>query len=59
MDASLKAHPEIRILEEASPRMVLVEGPEEAVRVVGQESPGWLAVPETEVPLPDTRERLE
>lgn len=59
LDASLKAHPEIRIVEEASPRMVLVEGPEEVVRMVGQESPGWLAVRETETPMPDTRERLE
>ena len=55
MESSLKAHPDIQIIEEASPRMILVEGPANAVGELGKQTPGWLTVPEAEVPRPETR----
>ena len=58
LEASLKAHPDIQIVEESSPRMLLVEAEEAVVQQVRTESPGWVAVPEVEVKLPDNQVRL-
>ena len=55
LEHSLKAHPDMQIVEEAAPRMVLVEGPAEAVGELGKHLPGWLAVPEVRVRPPVTR----
>ncbi len=40
-----------------SPRMLLVEGPEDALRAVLADLPGWVMTAETSVPLPDVRRR--
>ena len=45
-------------LVEATPRMLLVDGSEAAVRALIAGDDQWLVVPEHEVPLPDTRKKV-
>ena len=40
-----------------SPRMLLVEAPEEQVRKVAASLPGWICSPERTIRLPDPRPR--
>jgi hypothetical protein len=54
----IRSLPDVTILDEGSPRMILVDGPEAALRAVVQQMPGWIIVPEQTVPLPDSRKRV-
>ena len=47
----------IRLLE-TTPRMVLVDGPEAAVRELVAGDDQWIVVSERKVPLPDTRKKV-
>jgi len=51
--------PGARVVDESSPRMVLVEAPEEPLRVLVEGLAGWVLAPERSFPLPDTRQRIE
>jgi len=42
---------------DATPRMLLVEAPEEELRAVVEGMPGWLLVPEKRIERPDPRRR--
>jgi hypothetical protein len=54
----LKADPEIRILDTASSRMLLVEAAEEPLRKAIGGMPDWVMSEEHDIPLPDPRQRL-
>ena len=47
------------VLDDSSHRMLLVEGAEDDVRTLVDSLPGWIAVAEQSVPLPDTRLKVE
>lgn len=49
----------ITVVDEASSRMVLVEGREEDVRQLVESMPEWIAVEERAYQLPDPRARLK
>lgn len=51
------ALPGVEIVDD-SPRMLLVDGPEKALRAALADLPGWVMSAETAVPLPDVRRRL-
>ena len=55
----IRGLPEATVLDDASPRMLLVESEEQPLRELVESLPGWVVAPEQEVPLPDTRERVE
>ena len=50
------ALPGVEIVDD-SPRMLLVDGPEEGLRAVLADLAGWVMSAETAVPLPDVRRR--
>lgn len=54
----IRALPEVTILDEGSERMILVDGPEDALRAAVQQMPGWILVPEQTIPLPDARKKV-
>ena len=47
----------VAVVVDASPRMLLVESDEEALRQVVDSLPDWVMAPEQGFPLPDTRKR--
>jgi hypothetical protein len=50
------ALPGVELLDE-TPRMLLVAGPEEALRDAVAAMPGWVMAPDAAVPFPDVRRR--
>ncbi len=54
----IRAAKGIRVVEEASPGMLLVEGAGEAVRRLAESLPGWTYTPERQIPLPDPRPKI-
>jgi len=55
----IRSLPEVTVLDEASPRMLLVESDEQPLREVIDSLPDWVLAPEQEIPLPDTRQRIK
>jgi len=47
------------VLDESSPRTLLVESDEQPLRELIESLPGWVLAPEQEIPLPDTRQRIQ
>jgi hypothetical protein len=54
---SIRSTPGLKVLDE-SPKMLLVDGDESELRKNLKSFPGWSIHPETEYPLPDTRQKL-
>jgi hypothetical protein len=52
---AIRGNARIQVLDDSSRRMMLVEGPEDDVKTLVDSMPGWIAVAEQGVPLPDTR----
>lgn len=52
--AVVRAAPQTRIIDEGA-RMLLVEAPSIRALSEVEQLPDWVVVPETSVPLPDTR----
>jgi hypothetical protein len=48
----------LRIVDDSSPRMVLVDGAPDVVKELEASLDDWTAIAEQMVPLPDTRERV-
>jgi hypothetical protein len=48
--------PGVEVIDD-SPRMLLVEGPANALRAAVADMPGWVIAAERAVPLPDVRRR--
>lgn len=44
-----------KVLDESSPRMLLVEGPEAGLKALVESMPQWVLTPERMIPLPDPR----
>jgi hypothetical protein len=47
------------VLDDSSPRMLLVDGPDDEVRKLVDEMPEWVASPERFFELPDPRVRVK
>lgn len=45
----------VKVIDDSSPRMLLVEAPEVEVKSLMASMPGWIMTPEQMVPLPDPR----
>jgi hypothetical protein len=56
--ARIREAPEVTVLDGSVQRMFLVEGTDEAIQNLAQALPGWIAVPERTVPLPDPRPKI-
>jgi hypothetical protein len=52
----IAALPGVELVDD-SPRMLLVDGPEAALRAALADLPAWVMTAETSVPLPDVRRR--
>jgi hypothetical protein len=55
--AIVRAAPGARVLDEGA-RMLLVEAPSRSALSEIEQLPNWIVVPETSVPLPNTRASL-
>lgn len=55
--ARIQALPGIRVLDDSSPRMMLVEGSSTEFEALVKDLPDWILVPEQTVKLPDPRPR--
>ena len=44
-----------KVLDDSSPRMLLVEGPEAGLKALVESMPQWVLTPERMIPLPDPR----
>ncbi len=49
----------VEIVDESSPRMVLVDGSPSAVRELEESLQDWAVIAERKIPLPDTREQVK
>jgi hypothetical protein len=54
----IRALPEARVIDTSSPRMMLVEAPEEHLRNAISDMPGWVMSPEQTIQLPDPRQKV-
>ena len=45
----------VKVVDQSSPKMLLVDGPDDIVGELADSLPGWTASPEQTVPIPDTR----
>ena len=45
----------IKVLDESSPRMLLVEGPGARLKALVESMPEWVLTPQRMIPLPDPR----
>lgn len=50
--------PQARVIDDGSPRMVLVESPEAPLRALVDALPGWVMAAERTLEVPDTRRHL-
>jgi len=48
----------IKVLDESSPRMLLVEGPGVGLKALVESMPEWVLTPERMIPLPDPRPKI-
>ena len=48
----------IKVLDESSPRMLLVEGPGANLKALVESMPEWVLTPQRMIPLPDPRPKL-
>lgn len=48
----------ITVLDNSSPRMLLVEGDQSELKALVASMPGWIMAPEQTIPLPDPRQKL-
>ena len=55
---AIRSTPGVQVLDE-SPRMLLVDGEESALRVRLKGMPGWSLHKEESIPLPDARKKLD
>lgn len=53
----IRAAANLKVVDE-SPRMLLVEGEEQAAHASVQDMDGWTVTPESMTPLPDTRQKI-
>jgi len=53
----IRSTPGLRLIDQ-SPKMLLVDGEESALRQKLKGMPGWTMHPESEYPMPDTRQKL-
>ncbi len=53
--ARIRSVPGTSVIDQASPRMLLVEGPEESLRAAVHDLPGWVLAAEQTWSLPDPR----
>jgi hypothetical protein len=49
---------QVKVLDESSPRMLLVEGPETRLKALVGSMPQWVLAPERMISLPDPRPKL-
>jgi len=54
----IHALPQATVLDDSSPRMLLVEAPEAELKALIDLMPGWVMTPERMIPLPDPRPKL-
>lgn len=54
----IRSLPETSVIDGSSPRMMLVEAPEEHLRNAINEMPGWVMAPEQTISLPDPRQKV-
>ena len=55
----IKALPGLKVVDDSSPRMMLVEAPENFLRALVDGMPQWILTPERLVPLPDPHPKVE
>ncbi len=55
----IRSVPSFKILDESSPRMMLVDAPEPDLRRILESLPDWKAYPEQTVSLEDPRQRIK
>jgi hypothetical protein len=48
----------VNVIDESSPRMLLVEAPESELKTLINSMPGWVMSREQTIPLPDPRPKL-
>ena len=48
----------LTVIDDSSPRMLLVEAPESELRALVDSMPGWIITQEKMIPLPDPRPKL-
>ena len=51
----IRASKNITVLDDTSPRMLLVEAPQVELKALVDKLPGWIMTPERMIPLPDPR----
>lgn len=51
----IRALPSVTVLDDSSPRMLLVEAPQTELKALVDSMPGWIMTQEQMIPLPDTR----
>jgi hypothetical protein len=56
--ARVKASDAVKVLDDSSPRMLLVEGPKQAVEALAGTMSDWVVSAERTVKLPNTRPQL-
>ncbi|MBN1567869.1 MAG: hypothetical protein JXA73_08470 [Acidobacteria bacterium] len=49
----------ITVLDNSSPRMLLVEADQGRLKALVDTMPGWIMTPEQVIPLPDTRAKVK
>jgi hypothetical protein len=54
----IRASKNITVLDDSSPRMLLVEAPQVELKALVDAMPGWIVTPEQMIPLPDPRPKL-
>jgi hypothetical protein len=54
----IRSLPDTTVLDDESPRMLLVEGPAEELQTAIKSLPNWVMTEERELTLPDPRPRL-
>lgn len=55
----IRAQENVKVLDDSSPRMVLVEAPEQAAQELDTSMPEWVVSPERKIQMPDTRLKPE
>ena len=54
----IRALPDTTVVDDSSPRMLLVEAPEHTLRAAVSEMPNWIMSPEQSIELPDPRPKI-
>jgi len=56
--ARIRALPKLKVLDDASGRMMLVEAPEDELTELMRSLPQWVLSEERRIPLPDPRQKV-